>query len=199
MSKSIIKLFPTLSSNNVIVRYLDSLGVAGDNPIGASILEFETVLQSTMQIMFEEAVPAEMMQMFSDQQWPELIFEFQPSLRILSSTVDLVQFRRQVEAGNQPELPHAGQINHWMVVRDQQGQLVKPLPEQQVMAIARLQERHNFDEVAALLWPQLDVESRHSNMTNMLLSWLQDGLIIDAGVPLPADAEFEPEYSEQKA
>ncbi len=151
------------------------------------LARLEEVLAASRAAPGEEPVPAEMMEVFSDEQWPDLLFEFQPSLQIFSACRDIVAvYRGAVMDGDLPP----GPPRHWLVFTRDDEQLLRPVGEREYRAFTMAKSRHDFATMAAALWPERDTEGQHSAMTEMLLGWLGEGLVIDAGVPLPADAEF---------
>jgi len=123
----------------------------------------------------EEAVPAHMMELFSDQQWPLLIFQLQPSLRLITTGAD--------DSG--------GPTRRWVIFGRDGEQLVRPAEEEDYRGLEQLGAGVSFDRVSRALWPDCAGMARHERLTALLLGWLEEGLIIDAGVPLPDDAEFE--------
>jgi hypothetical protein len=153
-----------------------------------ALARLESTLAASCAAPFEEAVPAEMMQVFSDDQWPLLLFEFQPSMRIFSAHRDIVAVHRgdDVMEGDPP----AGALRHWLIFATDKEQLVRPLDAEEHRAITMARSRKDFATMAAALWPQRDEEGQLSAMTELLLRWLAEGLVIDAGVPLPEDAEI---------
>lgn len=121
-----------------------------------------------------EAVPPHMMELFTDQQWPDLVFQLQPSLRLVT-----------VPGGGQQD--DAG----WVVFRRADESLARPADSPEFQGLLLIASGASFDRVASALWPDSPVEARYERLTAHLLSWLEEGLIVDAGVPLPPDAEFE--------
>lgn len=152
--------------------------------------QLEKLLKESMAAPLEEAVPANMMEVFSDEQWPQLLFEFQPSLRILAAHWDVVSYRQEIEAGRVPVALPPGQLRHWLIFRNDMEQLVRPLDALEHRALTCAIAGSNFAALADLMWPGLEVQQRQHRMTSLLLNWISEGLIIDAGVPLPDDAEY---------
>ncbi len=157
------------------------------------VRHFLSAVESVSQAAMEEAVPAEMMQVFTDEQWSALLFEMQPGTTLFSSEYDIAGLHQNwIETGDLV-LPHKSDQYHWLLFQDREGLIVRMLNLDEYRAIEMAIGGRSFSEIAAALWPELEAENAHHKMTEMLLVWLQDGLVIDAGVPLPADAEFEQE------
>ena len=156
----------------------------------AELAAFEACLEHSRTAPLEEAVPAEMMQVFSDDQWPELLFEFQPSLQIFTARRDVVGWYRTRDRDAQSAPPERGKERAWLVFRQVDEQLIRPLEELERSALTLAQSGVNFAGLALQLWPRLDTAAAHHNMTELLLRWLDEGLVIDAGVPVPEDAEY---------
>jgi len=178
-------------SRSPVSGYLQHQGLATDHELYIDNLGFEKALKKCTGSALEEAVPAEMMQLFSDAQWNQLLFEFQPSMQIFSSEYDIPQLRQRIERGEMPAIPAAGELAHWLVFRDDKGELVRPLSPREYRCLTEACNGREFASIAAMVWPALDTESAHRKLTEILLGWLNEGLVTDAGVPLPADAEFE--------
>ena len=177
-------------------NYLRGLQIPSTDERFKAVVAFESALSaSAAAVLSEEAVPAEMMQVFSDEQWPELLFEFQPSMYLQSANWNLVDFHAQVLAGHAPALCDfkQGQTYFWLIYRDNEGQLVRTMQQLEYDAMVLMQSGNSFASVAELLWPYENREQQHQRLTEILLVWLEQELVIDAGVPLPADAEFEQE------
>ena len=137
-----------------------------------------------------EAVPAHMMEVFSDDQWPQLLFQLQPTVSVLRSDTDLVRrYREHTEAG----LGDADRTDpyHWLI-RVQGGEtLIRDLTPLEFELVSAAMNGASFDQLSLIGWPATEEADRHHAMTEVLLGWLGEGLIVDAGVPLPEGAEFE--------
>ena len=160
----------------------------GNESPAEGLARLRVTLDSSRESALEEAVPPEMMQVFSDEQWPALLFEFQPSLRIFSACRDVVSLHRS--GGAKKTTAKAGPVRHWLIFRRVDEQLVRPMDDTEYRAIALARSRCCFSVIADSIWPELEVEVRHAKMTEVLLRWLAEGLVIDAGVPLPEGAEI---------
>ncbi len=156
----------------------------------AELAAFNACLAASRAAGMEEAVPADMMQVFSDEQWPELLFEFQPSLQLFTARRDIVRWSRRKDQGEKTPLPESGAESAWVIFLRGDEQLVRPLGESEHEALKLARSGMNFAGMAAALWPDDETEAAHHRMTELLLRWLDEGLVIDAGVPLPADAEY---------
>ena len=58
-------------------------------------------------------------------------------------------------------------------------------------ALSRAQNKEPFNQIAKSLWPNVPPSKSQEMLTEIILQWLGQKLIIDAGVPIPQDAEFE--------
>jgi hypothetical protein len=176
-----------------ICRYLQQVGVPIEAKLFQDSRQFEKLLANCTGAHLEEAVPAEMMQMFTDAQWSMLLFEFQPSLQLFSSDYDIPRLRQQIDNNLQTVVPEAGAVSHWLLFSDSDGILIRPASPLEHSALSLLKERRQFAQVAESLWPETGSEESHQKLTELLLGWLDEGLIIDAGVPIPEGARFEQE------
>jgi hypothetical protein len=179
-----------------ICRYLERTGVAKESRLFQDSLQFEQLLANCTAARLEEAVPAEMMQMFTDAQWSMLLFEFQPSMQLFSSAYDIPQLGRQIENNRQPAVPGAGKGCRWIIFADSDGVLIRSASILEYAALGLCMERRQFAEVAETLWPEIEPEASHQKLTEVLLGWLDEGLVIDAGVPIPEGARFEQEQEQ---
>ncbi len=68
--------------------------------------------------------------------------------------------------------------------------MVRPMDKVERDALNRAVSGENFADMAAALWPAMETEAAHHRMTELLLRWLEEGLVIDAGVPIPEGAEI---------
>ncbi len=181
--------------NSLATKYLDDLSVDRTDPVYLAVEKLEMILQQSADAVWEEAVPAEMMQMFSDEQWPNLLFQFQPSMWVFEIDFALIEFRQAVEKGIRPDLPQRQESRHWLVFCDQDGQLLRAMDQLEYQAISLANRGMEFAAIARELWPDIAAEQQQSQLTEILLVWLGEGLVIDAGVALPEDAEFEQKKS----
>lgn len=161
-----------------------------DQAFAAELASFEACLAESLAAPVEEAVPAEMMQVFSDEQWPALRFEFQPSLRVFSARRDVVGWSREAHGSGPGRVPEAGDERRWLIFRRDAEQLVRPLAPAEREALGLALSGMDFATIAASLWPDGETGTNHHRLTEILLGWLAEGLVIDAGVPLPEDAEL---------
>lgn len=172
---------------------LDALGISRRDAVYAEAEKFEALLQDSARMPQLEAVPPDMMELFTDQQWPQLVFQFQPSLRLFEASNDVVRLRHQADSLARLDLTAQGEQYHWLVFCRQQEQLIRPVQPREYLGLQRVRAGQNFDAIATALWPEEKQGEGYRRMTDMLLDWLTESLIIDAGVPLPADARFEKE------
>jgi len=172
------------------------------NPVEAKLLSdtqrFLSAIEMISQATVEEAVPAEMMQVFTDEQWTALLFELQPGTTLFSSDYDIAGLHQNWIETGALVLPEQGDEYQWLLFQDPEGMVVRLLSPEEYRALEMAVDGRSFSEMAAALWPALENQEAHHKMTEMILVWLEDGLIIDAGVPLPEDAEFEQEITESK-
>lgn len=176
-----------------LLKALDALGKSSRDVVYVEAEKFEALLQNSARMPQLEAVPPDMMELFTDQQWPQLVFQFQPSLRLFEGVNDVVSLRQQAESSIRLDLTAQGEQYHWLVFCRQQEQLIRSARPREYQGLQRARAGENFGAVATALWPEEKQGEGYRRMTDMLLEWLTEGLIIDAGVPLPADARFESE------
>ena len=129
-----------------------------------------------------EGVPSHMMELFTDAQWPELVFQLQPSLRLV-----------ETENGSISDKSSSDQPVSWVVFKTSAEVLVRPAIGRDIEGLSLIMAGKNFDQVAAALWPNQLRSRQRSGLTDLLFRWLEEGLITDAGVPIPKDARFEPD------
>ena len=154
---------------------------------------FLSIIETISRTGLEESVPAEMMQMFTDEQWTELLFEMQSGTTLFRSDYDIAGLHQSwIETGTLVLPEQKGQYQ-WLLFQDHEGLIIRSLNLEEYRALEIAMSGGSFSEMVTVLWPDLETEKAHHNMTEMILIWLQDGLVIDAGVPLPEDAEFEQE------
>ena len=181
--------------NNTVPSFLQENWLDKKSPLYLALIGFEKAVATASMIPVEEAVPAEMMAMFSDEQWPELQFELQPSIGLYETCYDLIQLRCWFRSKG-PLQPDSNLMQtvelHTICVFHQEDEIVMHnLSEEERVGLQLISKRKNFGSAAKHIWPHLDQTWQLENMTNQVMTWLQLGLIIDAGVPIPEDAEYE--------
>ena len=154
----------------------------------AEMGRLKAALEESLRSPQEESVPVEMMQVFSDDQWPELLVEFQPSLKVFSANHDVVTLHREGRGAR--DMPATSPRLHWLLFTRGDEQLVRPLDPTEYQAMEMARTGSSFSDMASALWPERETEQRHAAMTEILLGWVQEGLVIDVGVPIPDNAEI---------
>ena len=153
----------------------------------AEMGRLKAALEESLRSPQEESVPVEMMQVFSDDQWPELLVECQPSLNVFSANHDVVTLHREGRGAR--DRPATSPRLHWLLFTRGDEQLVRPLDPTEYQAMEMARTGSSFSDMASALWPERETEQRHAAMTEILLGWVQEGLVIDVGVPIPEGAE----------
>ena len=176
---------------------LRALIINEDESLYRELVKFEELISDSAKEREEESVPAEMMEMFSDEQWPALLFELQPSFRLFETHYDVIKLRNNLKRQSKDSIEKGLLINSESenkknigIFRQQNEIVIWEINILEQKALKLLMARKPFNEVAEKLWSNDTVEISHQNLTTLLLSWLQLGLIIDVGVPIPDDAEF---------
>ena len=178
--------------DNALLIALKSSQIPVDEALLHDVTHFLKVIDRAAKTPLEEAVPAEMMQMFTDEQWQDLLFEFQPGATLFSSCYDVATLHQGwMESGEVSAQQPAEEQHNWVIFSDKEGLLVKMLNPDEFEGLCLAADGKTFSEIAAAIWPELQTEESHKKLTEMVLAWLDDELVIDAGVPLPDDAEFE--------
>ena len=178
--------------------YLHTLNLDDSDDFYRAMGRLEESLRFSSKTKIEEAVPAEMMEVFSDAQWPELLFEFQPSLRLFDCEYDLIDFRGRLGRGESPRIPEKQGIHNILVYRDQEGLAMRTVMEPEISALRMAMQGIQFSKIADSIWPRLEAELRCHKMTELVIIWLNSGLIIDAGVPIPEGAKYEVEQGNER-
>ena len=180
-------------NDHTLITALEELSPSVPEALMQDTRNFLSAVDAVAQSNLEEAVPAEMMQMFTDEQWAQLLFEFQPGATLFASDYDVASLHQSWMETKTLVLPEASDQSYWLIFADQEGMIVRMLIPQEYQGLEMAANGLSFSEIASELWSDLGVEKAHHEMTEMLLGWIEDGIIIDAGVPLPDDAEFEKE------
>jgi len=178
-------------NDSSLVSALDNSSVSVADEFVQEIKNFLTIIDAVAESKVEESVPAEMMQVFTDEQWMELIFEFQAGATLFSANYDVALLHQNWMETAELVAPESEGPFYWLIFKDQEGLIVKMLVPQEFQALDMAANGQSFSKMASSLWPDLVMEDAQHEMTEMLMVWLEDGLIIDAGVPLPEDAEYE--------
>ena len=168
-----------------------------DNPTPVSDVlisdtsHFLSLLDALAQSHLEEAVPEEMMSVFSDEQWPQLLFELQPGSTVFQSEYNIVAFHQNWMKSGELNLPKFGSPLYWLVSIDNEGVFIRKLNIAEYQALEMVINGSDFSSIGSALWPELAAEKQQQKMKEMLKVWLDEGLVIDVGVPIPLDAKFE--------
>ncbi|MBX2869816.1 MAG: hypothetical protein KTR18_14145 [Acidiferrobacterales bacterium] len=179
-------------NDDALLNALKSSDVPVEEEFLHDVTQFLAAIDRAANMPLEEAVPAEMMQVFTDDQWLDLLFEFQPGATIFSSGYDIATLHQGwMESGELLARQPVGDQYNWVIFSDTEGLVVKMLISEEFKALSLATNGKTFSEIAMFVWPELSEEASHEEMTRLVLAWLSDGLIIDAGVPLPEDARFE--------
>jgi len=124
---------------------------AGVKDALTEMFRFEKALWEIEQIPMEEAVPGDMLTLFSDRQWPELRFEFQPSLRFFELQFDTVRSHAQIAAGGPVALPARATSSTLLIFNDETEVRVRPIEELHRNAINHLKQGANFQSYRQFL------------------------------------------------
>lgn len=174
-----------------LLALLDNVEIDDAEEFVADLKVFLATVEESASCIVEEPVPAEMMEMFTDEQWPALLFELQPGARLIASQFDVAATHRHWLEHGELGIGEQQEMLHWIVYSDDEGQLIRQLDDREFTGLRMALEGKSFETMACGLWPELASPGAHHKMTEMVIGWLNDQLIIDAGVPLPEDAEFE--------
>ena len=171
--------------------YISKMGVMTEHPLLRSMLEFESLLRSAQQDLFLEAVPEPMLELFDECQWPQLMLEFQPSLRLYSSQYDVVFLHQALSRGLEPDLPISGDKMHWIIFQVSDETRIRTASVEEMRAIELAKAAANLERLAASLAPVGTGSRVNESMNSLLRGWMHEELIIDIGVPVPEGAEYE--------
>ncbi len=161
-----------------------------EKDINTSMQELEKLLSGVKQGGYEEAVPEHMLQLFDEEQWPDLILEFQPSLATFSANCDVVSIHRANAHGVKPDTRLTLQTLHWVIFKDGDSVVIRKAEEIEMKAISLARTKMCLSRIASVLWPGCELIAQKNSLNEMLQCWMREELIIDIGVPLPEDAEF---------
>ena len=131
-----------------------------------------------------------MLQLFDESQWPELLIEFQPSLRTFGSIYDVVSLHRALSAGKHPDIPNPQCKLDWIIFKTRDEVIIRRAKEEEIKAIDMAKVKTNLGQLGTALWPSDSSQDRQEKMNRMLQAWMDEEIVVDIGVPLPLDAEF---------
>ena len=173
-------------------RLIEIVSSQYPHPLVADILRFEIFSLAAARAESEESVPAEMLEFFSDEQWPELLVLFQPSVRRLDSSYDLPQMIAQVcnddfdianvEAGTRK--------NQILVFKKDREVVSRYMPDDEAAVFDGLLKGENVESVSSSNEMTKAANDPIGVMVNFLIKWCQEGLVIDVGVPVPEGVEY---------
>ncbi|NKB64440.1 MAG: hypothetical protein GKR95_20755 [Gammaproteobacteria bacterium] len=155
--------------------------IAGEPLI--EMLEYEELLDQIVKTPKEEAVPAEMLGLFSEEQWPQLLIEFQPSFHHVQMSFNTVEQYNKISSGEPGNEP-TKQMSQWIIHNDGNSTIVRKITSQQSAIIDGLLAQKNLEQVGEQMGEGITLET-------LIIDWLNQGLIIDIGVPVPDDATYE--------
>ena len=170
--------------------YLSKKGISAEHPLLRSMLEFESLLRSSQQDAYLEAVPEPMLELFDAHQWPELIVEFQPSLRLCVSRFDVVSLYQALSHGLKPDLPISGDRLHWIIFQVSDETRIRRASFEEVRTIDLAKSGVNLGRLVASLVTGGDRACGEETMNRLLRGWMHEELIVDVGVLVPEGAEY---------
>ena len=141
------------------------------------------VIDSLIGVKEEEGVPAEMLGLFEEQQWPQLIVEFQPCMRIIEFKFNTMkQHKNLAETGLGVAVEEAP--GHWLLYNKDANLMIRRLNPMDNQIISELKGAADMSHVVQ------ETGIAHDTLKTKLVEWMNEGLIIDIGVPIPEGAEY---------
>ena len=170
-------------------KMADEMGPRIDKKTADAIDEMQRLGESIESMMArgsQESVPAEMLGLFTEARWPELIVEFQPSLMTMRTRFNSIELRQKMVVGiDDDALVPKECPAFWIMFNRGQELLMRLSNESEVMVLNHLSKGQNIRSATSLLpW------ERRDEVNNYVTEWAGEGLIIDVGVPIPKDAIF---------
>ena len=150
----------------------------------AEMGRLEALVAEVVSIQAEEAVPKEMLDLFADEQWPELMIEFQPSLELVTFELNTVEQHQHRYLGKD-RLPVEASGSTWVMVNGETELTFRKTGELEQAMMMLFRRGSDIDEVGT----QLDLAE--SFLKQVIENWCDEGLVIDIGVPIPEDASYE--------
>ncbi|NKB76629.1 MAG: hypothetical protein GKR96_06160 [Gammaproteobacteria bacterium] len=175
-----------LSTETELLSHIMAMDSTKNRLALLEMLEYEKLLEAVSKIPVEDAVAVEMLQLFSDEQWPELLFEFQGSFRKTSMEFDTVRLheKKDKRAFYVPSVPSPAD---WIVFNQTDCVMVRKITAEESLVIDAIQEGKNIGHISKLMVLEVDDQK----LTKLIAGWLDEGLIIDVGVPMPDDSTYD--------
>ena len=141
------------------------------------------VIHGLSDIEQEEGVPAEMLGLFEEKQWPALIVEFQPSMRIVELKFNTMEQHKNLAETGRGVMVEASP-GHWLLYNKEGSLMIRQLRALDSQIITTLKGSADMSKVAT------EAAIHHDILKTKVIEWMNEALIIDIGVPIPENAEF---------
>lgn len=157
----------------------------------AAMEDLKDLLSGVKKEASQEAVPIQMLELFEEDQWPELMIEFQPTLATFSAEFDVVSAHQAAADVSGLDTTASDQTLHWIIFKLDETIYIRKSDDMEAAAVAAAGAKLCLSKIASRLWPEDDLELQRARLHEMLLNWMKEELVIDIGVPLPEDAEYD--------
>ena len=171
---------------------ITSVNSSYQHPLLAEVLGFEILSVEASHAVDEESVPAEMLEFFSDEQWPELLVLFQPSVRRLKSRYELPAIMTEVclEEFKIENIKPQSSPNQVLIFKTGNEVVSRYMSLEEASAFDDLLRGKNIETVSQSNEAAKASKDPLGVIVNFLIKWCQEGLVIDVGVPIPEGAEY---------
>lgn len=149
------------------------------HPIISELAHFERLLMVAFDAGDANLFTRSLLAVIPPEQWPELVFRFHPSVQIAHFYYNTVETWQALKQEKSPE-PTIEQNSKWLLWRNKDRLTqFRSLPTQEYSLITMILKGENFSALCEFLLQDTDEDQASQLALNYLLSWLDDGLIIN--------------------
>ena len=146
----------------------------------AEMAGFEWRLRGAFDAADQPSIGLEALEAIAPQRWPEMVFNFHPSLRRLDLRCNVAAFWRAVDAEKDPpELEQADVPAGWLIWRKALRQYFRSLTVDEAFALDAARRGESFAAICELLCEWIDAQHVSLHAAGLLKRWVTDGLVVD--------------------
>ncbi|MGE0235978.1 putative DNA-binding domain-containing protein [Methylocystis sp.] len=156
-----------------------------DNARAVSMALFERAMVDAFDAADETPLAVHALAEFAPNDWPQLAFEFDPSLALLelaAGTIAAYGAAISEEAPEKIEAPADDAVEHAAVWRVEHESAYRQLEPDEYVALCEARAGHAFGDICQMTAFQQSGEIAPERLAQCLSSWFQDGMIIGVRV-----------------
>lgn len=144
----------------------------------AELAEFEWALRTVFDTENAEVISVEQLATVAPESWPNLCFEFHPSVQAVDCHWNSVQvWQALTNDENIPEFSYQDVPARWLLWRHELQSHFRSLDVHEAWALVTIQKGGNFAELCAGLSEWIDEQHCALQAATLLKQWLSDGMI----------------------